>query len=84
MTFSVRVCFDDFCYRRHLWSDFRHRRIGSHRFGVLNLSTLRLVNHRFLGHHFLGHRDVLGRVDHFFVAVGDPGESLLAESILLL
>ena len=78
VSISSPVCFDDFCYRR-LWNDFRHRRIGSHRFGALNLWDLRLVNHR-----FLDHRGVRGRVDHFFVAVGDPDESLLAESTLLL
>ena len=90
--FSVQACFDDLCFRRHrpipcggrrLWNDFRHRLIGSHRFGGLNFSTLRLVVLHFVNHRFLGHRGVLGREGHFFVSVGDPGESLLAESTLL-
>jgi hypothetical protein len=58
----------------HLWSDFRRLRIGSHHYGALIL-----LNHPLLGHH-----GVLRRGDHFFVAVVDPVESLLAESTLLL
>ena len=92
-TISVRACFDDFCYRRHrpvpfggrrLWNDYRHRQIGNHRFGVLNLWGLHLVNHRLVNHRLLDHLGVRGREDHFFVAVGDRDESLLAESTLLL